>query len=263
MFFYGALIMSLVFFSEGKICPKNEIEVINGNDAQKGQFPWQVELMLETTENDSIFCSGAFISNNWVLTSASCINKVKRMTVIYGTNDLGNNANTIKTKSHIVHEDFDNNTQQNDVGLVELESRVIFDETTKAICLSEDVIGDGVNVTIAGWGHSNNDNINITPILQYVNVSTIKNTECAEVFGRDIVTSTVLCTHDSSLAKGPCINDGGAPLIINADTDPKHVGIFSFIGENGCEKNFPAGYTRTASYLDWIKNKTGVGVPCK
>ncbi|XP_044253502.1 brachyurin-like [Tribolium madens] len=260
MLFYGALIISLVSFSEAKIRPNNEIKVINGNDAQKGQFPWQVELMLETTDNNRIFCSGAIISHVWVLTSASCIQNANSISVSYGSNN-SSDATTIESKSHIIYKNFNNDTLQNDIGLVELKSHIIFDETTQAISLSEDVVGDGVNVTIAGWGHSKNDsdkNNNRTEILQYVNISTIKNSECAEVFGRDVVTSTVLCTHNSSLVQGPCINDGGAPLIMNAATDPQHVGIFSFMGENGCEKNYPAAYTRTASYLDWIKNNTDV-----
>ncbi|XP_044252872.1 brachyurin-like [Tribolium madens] len=260
MWFPGALIVFLLSFSDGKIHPHDEIKIINGNDAQKGQFPWQVLIWTETTNNQFINCSGAIISHDWVLTSASCINQANLVSVASGNSDLSDLSGVIITEAESVniHEDFNNDSLQNNLGLVKLKSSLIFDETTQAISLSEDVVGDGINVTIAGWGYSNKDSNNITSILQFANVPTIKNSECAKVYGSKVVTSTVLCTHNSSLVKGPCINDGGAPLIMNAATDPQHVGIFSYIGANGCEKNYPAGYTRTASYLNWIKNKTGI-----
>ncbi|EFA09200.1 serine protease H64 [Tribolium castaneum] len=265
MWFSGALIAYLISFSEGAIRfndgkTLNEPKVINGNDAQKGQFPWQVEIMSLKTNNRYIYCGGAIISHDWVLTSAVCLDQVKSVTVFSGINDLNDiSGTTTDSKSYIVHEEFDSKTLQNNVGLVKLKTSLIFDENTKAISLSSDVVGDGVNVTISGWGHSNKDySSNITAILQYTSVSTIKNSECAKFYGSDIVTTNVLCTYNPDLVKSPCVNDGGAPLITNPDTDPQHVGIFSFIEDNGCEQNYPAVYTRTAQFLNWIKNKTGV-----
>ncbi|EFA08591.1 collagenase isoform X1 [Tribolium castaneum] len=248
------LIVCLISFSEA-----NGLEVINGNDAQKGQFPWQVLVASSTPDNNDVVCSGAIISHDWILTSAYCVYEMDSVTVFPGIIDLNDiSGPMIDAKTVIVHEDYNNKTLENDIGLVKLESSLVFDETIQVITLSEDVIGDAVNVTISGWGHSNDDQDNLTTILQYATVPTIKNSECAKFYGSDVVTSNVLCTHNSDLVKGPCLNDGGAPLIINAGTDPQHVGIFSFLGEHGCEKNYPAGYTRTASYLNWVKNKTGI-----
>lgn len=100
--------------------------------------------------------------------------------------------------------------------------------------------------------------MNLTLILQFADVTVIENTECAKIYGFDIVTSNVVCTKNADLVKGPCENDAGAPLIVISDNDPVHVGIFSFIAENGCDKNYPAGYTRTAAYRTWIRKKTGI-----
>merc|ERR1712013_292269 len=36
------------------------------------------------------------------------------------------------------------------------------------------------------------------------------------------------------------------------------VGIVSFGSSAGCEVGFPAGFTRTEYYLDWIKSETGM-----
>lgn len=37
-----------------------------------------------------------------------------------------------------------------------------------------------------------------------------------------------------------------------------HVGVASFISQNGCETPEPSGYTRTFPYVDWIKSVTGI-----
>jgi hypothetical protein len=52
--------------------------------------------------------------------------------------------------------------------------------------------------------------------------------------------------------------DTGGPLIqyINR-VEVAHVGIGSFISQNGCESPDPKGYTRTFDYVPWIKNLTG------
>jgi len=38
----------------------------------------------------------------------------------------------------------------------------------------------------------------------------------------------------------------------------KQVGVVSFGSSAGCEVGYPAGFTRTESYLDWISQETGI-----
>lgn len=53
--------------------------------------------------------------------------------------------------------------------------------------------------------------------------------------------------------------DSGAPLLqIMTDNRVTHLGISSFVSGNGCENPEPAGYTRTYSYVDWIKSVTDI-----
>ena len=47
--------------------------------------------------------------------------------------------------------------------------------------------------------------------------------------------------------------------MVDFDTDsPRHVAVISFVSDTGCESGLPSGYTRTASFLDWIKEKTKI-----
>jgi secreted trypsin-like serine protease len=55
--------------------------------------------------------------------------------------------------------------------------------------------------------------------------------------------------------------DSGGPLVYQED-DGRYteVGIVSFGAIAGCEKGYPAGFTRVTSYLDWIESNTGIAL---
>jgi secreted trypsin-like serine protease len=55
--------------------------------------------------------------------------------------------------------------------------------------------------------------------------------------------------------------DSGGPLIYQED-DGRYteVGIVSFGATAGCEKGYPAGFTKVTSYLDWIESNTGIAL---
>ena len=46
--------------------------IVNGEVAQEGQFPWQVGVVA-TRAFELHYCSGAIISESWILTAAHCI----------------------------------------------------------------------------------------------------------------------------------------------------------------------------------------------
>jgi secreted trypsin-like serine protease len=51
--------------------------------------------------------------------------------------------------------------------------------------------------------------------------------------------------------------DGGAPLVVNAGTNPVQVGLVSFISTDGCESEHSASFTRIGSFRNWIRDETG------
>merc|ERR1712154_440267 len=66
----------------------------------------------------------------------------------------------------------------------------------------------------------------------------------------------------------PMAGDSGGPLNMKYDAKSgasgdkwKQVGVVSFGASAGCEVGYPAGFTRTEYYLDWICSETN-GVGC-
>merc|ERR1712107_531963 len=75
---------------------------------------------------------------------------------------------------------------------------------------------------------------------------------------------------DTTGGKGTCNGDSGGPLnmkfeVVDKDGAAgqkwKQVGVVSFGASAGCEVGYPAGFSRTEYYLDWICSETN-GVGC-
>ena len=85
----------------------------------------------------------------------------------------------------------------------------------------------------------------------------ITNAECNSIYG--IVGDGVVCM-DTAGGKGTCNGDSGGPLGHYDEARERWVeyGIVSFGASSGCEVGYPAGFTRTEYYLDWIKQQAGI-----
>ena len=49
-------------------------KIVGGNAAEKGSWPWMVAIFY-SRKNEHIWCGGALIDNEWVLTAAHCFDQ--------------------------------------------------------------------------------------------------------------------------------------------------------------------------------------------
>merc|ERR1712077_61561 len=101
--------------------------------------------------------------------------------------------------------------------------------------MAGDTADVGETVTCTGWGKPSDSAGGISPVLRMVeDRPIISNSDCNAIYG--IVGAGVVCI-DTTGGKGTCNGDSG-----------------------GCEVGYPAGFTRTEYYLDWVCSETnGVG----
>ncbi|CAG0904568.1 unnamed protein product, partial [Cyprideis torosa] len=83
--------------------PSTDMRIINGYDAKLGQIPHQVSL--QKNEDNSHFCGGSIISNEWIVTAAHCIKgkNLSEIQVVAGTVNLkaGEHSTTLWKASGI------------------------------------------------------------------------------------------------------------------------------------------------------------------
>ena len=120
--------------------------------------------------------------------------------------------------------------------------------------LGDEELEANTTVTISGWGEISDGNLDdpnpYSEVLNYISLSMMENIECERIYGYQRVTSGVVCTSPGDPVKSPCFGDSGAPVVVNVDSNPVHVAIFSFINGYGCVYPYPAGKIRTAYYRD-------------
>merc|ERR1712203_695295 len=243
--------------------PPSQDRIVGGFEAQENEWPWQVALFIDS----AWFCGGALISENYVMTAAHCADGASYFDIMAGAHNVRASSEPhrveITSYNGWTHPQWDSNTLSNDLALIELPSPIDFNDYIAPSCLpmAGDTADEGELVTVTGWGKPSDSAGGISPVLRMVSdLPCITNADCNAVYG--IVGPGVVCI-DTTGGKGSCNGDSGGPLVMKAGMKAagqawNQVGIVSFGASAGCEVGYPAGYTRTEYFLDWIKSESGM-----
>ncbi|XP_055608184.1 collagenase-like [Uranotaenia lowii] len=234
--------------------------IINGEDAEYGQFPYQVMLIIQMAEGRAL-CGGSLLSEEWVLTAGHCVDNATSFQVTMGNlylkPDGGHEEGAIvmNTTEYYQHENYSSSTAQNDIAVIRLPEKVEYSYRIGPVKLPSGHDDYNQRETIvSGWGKET-DFGGAAQRLQYTNLTVISNTRCSMLYGPGIIQPTILCCQGEQ-RKSTCNGDSGGPLVL-AD-DRTLVGIVSFGHIIGCERRLPMGFTRVTEFTDWITTITGV-----
>ncbi|EDW94705.1 serine protease 1 [Drosophila yakuba] len=232
--------------------------ITNGENARTDQFPYQVGLSLKIGSS-SAWCGGSLIGNEWVLTAAHCTDGVDSVEVYLGSTV----RSSPKVKHHvtksdiIIHADWNSRTLRNDISLIRIP-HVDYSSAIHNVELpkheSHYASYDGDEVIASGWGRTSDSTSAVAAHLQYAHMKVISNSECKRTY-YSTIRDTNICVSTPA-AVSTCNGDSGGPLVLASDK--VQVGLTSFGSAAGCEKEYPAVFTRVTSYLDWIKEHTGI-----
>ncbi|XP_017018366.1 serine protease 1-like [Drosophila kikkawai] len=232
--------------------------ITHGEDARTDQFPYQVGLSLKIGSS-SAWCGGSLIGNEWVLTAAHCTDGVDSVEVYLGSTV----RSSPKVKHHvsrddiIIHADWNSRTLRNDISLIRIP-RVEYSSAIDRVELpkheSHYSSYDGDEVIASGWGRTSDAASAVAAHLQYAHMKVISNSECKRTYLTTIRDSNICVSTPAGVST--CNGDSGGPLVLASSK--VQVGLTSFGSAAGCEKEYPAVFTRVTSYLDWIKEHTGI-----
>lgn len=235
--------------------------IIGGENASLGDFPHFASIGYEANGKLNWLCGGSLISENFVLTAAHCLNDPPKA-VRFGEIDSNSpNFQIFSIKKIYKHPNYRASKVYDDIGLLELASKVTFTPLIKPACLETKLEAIYPKLVVCGFGIINEDGDSAS-FLQKVTVDYFPTDECKQKYSRvlstrfpkGILEESQICYGSRINKQDSCPGDSGGPLQkydrnINLH---KIVGIVSF--GRGCGTvGTPGIYTKVSNYIDWIE----------
>lgn len=256
-------------------------KVVNGRDAVRGAYPWQVMLWDHARH---VFCGGAIINERWIITAAHCFdgqskkgggsgrgsalnggnNNIPRVEVRLGKHDQTvpeeENEFATNVEDIVRHPDYakDNPGQyDNDIALIRVRDNIPFSEYISPICLGSsaelrDVFTKSRYGVISGWGRLK-DNGPQPRYLQELKLPIQPRDVCVSSTNHTVTDNMFCAGYAQDVIGDACKGDSGGPFIANHGGRWFLLGIISW-GE-GCGIAGKYGfYTRVDNYFYWIQS---------
>ncbi|XP_070494002.1 brachyurin-like [Chironomus tepperi] len=236
--------------------------IVGGNNATRGQIPHQVTLYVIQRGNSGWLCGGSLINETWVLTAAHCVYGTYSYIIVIGGHNNVNlpiysyRQNVTDIKNNVfVYKTYNDENLNNDIALIRLPVAIPKNDPNIGIVrlpwnnTSDKFVGyDG---TVSGFGRYSDSHNFTSEQLKYVVLPIITNTYCASFYVKDAVTDSNICGATTASASS-CSGDSGGPFTVQINGVTTIVGVVSFGAQKGCQKGYPAGFTRVTSFVKWI-----------
>lgn len=232
--------------------------------------PWMVTLLAprEELRFGKALCGGAIITEDHVLTSASCFDSFGRHSVVVRVGDFNIDfvEDSFEEEFDIdkvwIHEQYKElGRYDNSIALIKILRKngrgFRFTERVRPICLplADDSYENLDDCSVAGYG-SLREMEQQPQVPRHAQVSVVADALCEERFGGSaLFSSTEVCVSDATGFANSCPGDAGGPLACSANGRKTLYGITSLQStcSNGLRGPFKA--VRVAKYIRWILGK--------
>ncbi|WP_051326101.1 S1 family peptidase [Glycomyces tenuis] len=222
-------------------------QIIGGEPAAEGQYPWMVALA-DAADPSYNYCGGSLVDDDVVLTAAHCTADSAPGDVVVRHGSVDITATQVHEVADIhVAEGYDETTTVQDWSLLKLAEPI---PGAEPITLAAEDRADWGTLEIAGWGIS--DDGQAPTGLRYAQVPHVSDEDCAEAYPSEFDAESMLCAGD--LANGgvdSCQGDSGGPLMSLEGGRAAQVGVVSW-GYGCAEPGNPGVYTNVGALADDI-----------
>ncbi|XP_041972817.1 trypsin-1-like [Aricia agestis] len=256
-FFNHRIILSekVPVLEEGETLPPPahvDNRIVGGEEADIIDYPYQVSFIV----NNSYFCGGSIISENYILTAAHCAQDVDPSTVVLRAGSSFRRNGTIIPIAEVTpFPDYDNPPFDKDVAVMKTVDPIEFSDTIQPIPLAPRERQTRGEIMVSGWGRLQQGASSIPERLMAVKLPVVPYFQCFFVYPT-VLTRNMLCAGNFFLGgQGTCQGDSGGAAI----QDGMVVGVVSF--GRGCGQALsPSVFADVASPLlrDFISEQTGL-----
>ncbi|XP_069826380.1 transmembrane protease serine 12 [Dendropsophus ebraccatus] len=265
---YLLWLAKVILGTETEVCGQRPLvdtlgsRIIGGHDALPGAWPWQASLQyFRFGYGYKHSCGGTLIHKRWVMTAAHCFKEKRNpryWRAVFGVIDILNPENTkqiCEIKKIIIHRNFDQQTMNNDLALLELVNPVTYTDYILPVCLAtQELQVDPLSQCfISGWGTTSAGG-ETANILQEAEIDRIPTSLCnSSGWYNGLLTGNMICAGFEDGGIDTCQGDSGGPFVcyIAEHTSFYQIGITSF-GYGCAEAQHPGVYTRVENYNNWM-----------
>ncbi|XP_017777351.1 PREDICTED: serine protease snake-like [Nicrophorus vespilloides] len=235
--------------------------IIGGENAFPKEFPHIVAIGYDEWNGKLWLCAGSLITDKFILTASTCVDTKTPKYIRFGDLDLESstddgNALEMMVARTYKHPEYDGRVKS-DVALIELESKVEFNDYIRPACLNVQYSEEVERALVAlGWGQS--EVVTRSPVrndrLRKITLDEQPNSECQKHYRFPIDPSRFICTIGKN--KDTCVGDAGGPLQkLNSNYHSTYdiFGITSF-GRSVCATSEPSVATRVSYHIEWIES---------
>jgi len=236
-----------------------DTRIINGNETEKGEFPWMVAIVYKNmpSTKDGLSCGGTLIHPSWVLTASHCVDieTVDTIKVIIGRHTLSKaEGEAFEITDIIMHPNYDYHYRNplGDIALLKLDRPADSHPIVKIASPYDDhVLRAGAPAVVLGWGLTEERvDTSYSDVLIKSTVPLISAEGCELAYEGEIKEG-MICAGYLSGESDACEGDSGGPLVVKYGNEWQQVGIVSW-GEGCARADYYGVYTDVSFYEDFI-----------
>ncbi|KAJ8726759.1 hypothetical protein PYW08_015156 [Mythimna loreyi] len=228
--------------------------IVGGEEADIEDYPHQVSFIV----NNSYFCGGFVVSENYILTAAHCAQNVDPSTVVLRAGSSWRRNGTIIPIAEVIpHPEYDDPAFDKDVAVMRTVDPIEFSDVIQPVALppKNRNLEGGSKVSVSGWGRTQQGASSIPERLMAVEIPVVDQTRCYLVYS-SVLTDNQWCGGNFFFGgKGTCQGDSGGA----ATQDGMAVGIVSY-GRGCAQPLSPSVFADIAAptIRDFITEHTGL-----